>query len=997
MTRPIEFLNNHRRAIKWLAAALSIYSLIGFLLVPWLIERQVGSLLEDRLQLRSEVESLYLNPFTFYTELVGLQVAEADGTSLLEIEQFNANLQFSRLLLLQVRLNSIAMSGMDLYLARESETSDTVTRLAQRWQETGVAEPAAQEEVSTEEAGLFPVTVDRIELDNLNVHITDSVPAPVFTSTISLDSASINNLSTLPDNSGTHSLQFTIDNDAEIRTAGNFSIDPLRFDGEFGLNGGFALAPLSGYASSIIPVSIDSGEFNATLDYQVDLSGESLALELVELNASVNSLNLASTETGAGFLDLGILDLSGGSIRIPENTATFAALNIGELDLAASRDSDGNIDLLELLNSTSSQPEQTESLQDSSTAETPWSVSLNEFRLTNNNLTFTDNALRTAYSRVISLDALVSNIKNQPDTQMPLEATIQLDSGGTLTGSGNLTVLPALSAEASLVLESLALNAIDPFLNEFTTLNLQNGQLDSSLTINIGSNEPFAVSGDLAITNIELIDTVLEAPLLTLPTLEVDNLSYSVAENQAEISELLIAGLSIRVIINEDGTTNIGESVRPANSPDDVETSETDSSPETQESTPTSITLGRIRLDNAAADFTDRDLPFEFNANVVELNANIDNISNTTSELTQVSLEGQVGEFGLMQLETQLDPFNFTDAANIDLRFSNIDLPEATPYVIKFAGREIDEGTIDLRLDYTLDNHALEANNQMTLDDLVLGERVEYPDAMDLPLDLALALLKDSNGVIEFEVPVSGELDNPEFNFGPAIRRAITNILTNIVAAPFRLLGNLIGAGEDAAIDQIRFLPGRADIAAPEQQVLLQLAEALAQRPELVLEIPLLEGGENDLLALKTAAVTATIEAQLASEAESDLSLVERQTAILEALYSATDSTMSLEEIRALHTALAVPEAESTDSTASATENDFDVIAYNNDLRGRLIEAEPIGANELNALAQQRLGSIEEFLSSTSLSISRLRQTDTVTVELDEEGWLVLEFGLSTE
>src|SRR5690606_29891918 len=108
----------------------------------------------------------------------------------------------------------------------------------------------------------------------------------------------------------------------------------------------------------------------------------------------------------------------------------------------------------------------------------------------------------------------------------------------------------------------------------------------------------------------------------------------------------------------------------------------------------------------------------------------------------------------------------------------------------------------------------------------------------DLPLDLAVALLENSNGVINLEIPVSGNVDDPQFDIGPVIRGAISNAIGNIVSSPFRFLGSLIGGGDDAEISAVRFRPGRSDIAPPEQQKLLRLGEALSQRPQLVLQLP---------------------------------------------------------------------------------------------------------------------------------------------------------------
>lgn len=992
MISPLEFANNHRRALRWLAGFVVIYSLLGFFLVPWLVKSQLSSLLQDRLQLETEIESLSFNPYTFYTELNGMAIREADGSPLLTLESFSADLQFTRLLILQVRLAQVALSGMDLHLARNSETDNTLSSLAQRWQNSQPA-TATEAQTAEEPSSLFPLTVASVQLDNLRTHLTDEVPAGGFATQLSIDTASIDNLSTLIDSPGTHALSLSVDNEANLQTSGSFSINPLRFQGDLSLQQ-LALAPFSPYVSSTAPVTLESGQLGFAVNYDVDLAGDALQLELTEFELALESLALALQDSDSNFLQLASLSATQGQLRLPENSASLSELTVSELNLVTNRNADGIIDLQQLTeNSGTDQAEPTAAPANESVAES-WSVALDQLSLVNNQITFSDQALRTPYTRTATVNLQVSDINNAPGTQLPFELSLDLDSGGNGQLAGELTVLPEVSAEATLTLEAIALNAIDPFLSEVTTLNLQQGELNSNLSILSQVDEPLAVNGDLAISDVTLIDTVLEAPLLTLPSLEVDNLNYSVANNTAEVSELTVAGLGIRVIINEDGSTNLGRSVRPTNTESSESEEIAEDNAESTESSLPAITIGRISLQDVAADFTDRDLPFEFNANVQDLNANIDNISNTTSELTQASLEGRVGEFGLMQLDTELDPFNFVDAANIDLRFSNIDLPEATPYVIKFAGREVDAGTVDLRLNYTLENQSLNANNQMTLNSLELGEEIDYPDAMDLPLDLALALLKDSNGVIEFEVPVSGEINDPEFDLGPAIRRAITNILTNIVAAPFRLLGNLVGAGEDANIDQIRFLPGRSDIAAPEQQKLLQLAEALAQRPELQLEVPLLQGGESDRLALKTAAVTTRIETLLAENQETELSLVERQTVVLENLYSAGDMADTLETIRALHTTITTPEA---DTATAEPATQFDVIAYNNDLRDRLIQAEPITEADLNSLALQRLNSLREYLvANSSLAPERVLQDETVVVEEDEEGWLVLELGLGS-
>ena len=60
----------------------------------------------------------------------------------------------------------------------------------------------------------------------------------------------------------------------------------------------------------------------------------------------------------------------------------------------------------------------------------------------------------------------------------------------------------------------------------------------------------------------------------------------------------------------------------------------------------------------------------------------------------------------------------------------------------------------------------MQGKNRIFLDQLTLGDKVDSPDATSLPVKLGIALLKDSNGLIELDLPVNGDLRNPEFSIG---------------------------------------------------------------------------------------------------------------------------------------------------------------------------------------------------------------------------------------
>ncbi|ELU02795.1 hypothetical protein CAPTEDRAFT_209497 [Capitella teleta] len=175
--------------------------------------------------------------------------------------------------------------------------------------------------------------------------------------------------------------------------------------------------------------------------------------------------------------------------------------------------------------------------------------------------------------------------------------------------------------------------------------------------------------------------------------------------------------------------------------------------------------------------------------------------------------------------------------ANLSMSFTNVELTTLTPYSGRFAGYSIHKGRLHLDLNYQIKDHQLSATNQMLLDKLLLGSKVDSNEAVDLPIRLALALLKDRNGQIDITLPVSGDLNNPEFELGPVIRTALFNLVTNIISAPFDLLASLVG-GDAQEMKFVNFEPGNFNINRSEQiESLDKLAKALRDRPGLQLEV----------------------------------------------------------------------------------------------------------------------------------------------------------------
>tara|TARA_B110000858_G_scaffold198493_1_gene265708 strand:+ start:8855 stop:11818 length:2964 start_codon:yes stop_codon:yes gene_type:complete len=981
------FIQTRRRLLAWLGGLLLGYALFGFLLLPWLAESQLEKVLDERLWLTSEVESVYFNPFSFYFEIEQLSLADPDQETLLKLGNLQINFQASRLALLKLQFAEVRIADLDIYYTRNNVEDDTVSRLAQRWASTAADVPETQANPS--EAGeLIPLEILSLHLSNISTHVTDEVPTTPFSTSLVLVQAQIDNFSTLPKRSGNNALSINFEEDALLTWSGGFSMNPLSLQGEFSLEN-FSLLPISRYLQDTLPFQLDNGHINLDFNYDIDLSQQEPNILVDSIEFSINELTTTQLGKSSPFIEITSLSLNEGHVSLPDKRAEFDTLTLQELNINAMRDASGLINFQQMINEliSNSGPTTEKPSRGNDETSNPWFISLASLSSENNRFSFSDKSLETSFATAMTLNASITEIDNQDETRFPLSTSIALDSGGEIELQGQLQALPSPVLESALSLTDIKIDLVQPYVNEFAFLELESGSLDLNADLIMNSNEPFSFRGGVAFQDVVISDQQLNETIFSLTSLGIDAISLSLADNKLDISEVALEDFFARVLINEDGSSNIGRSIKTS---EESTLAATTTSTATTSAAPLAITVGKVSLENSSANFTDRNLPLPFDANIQNLAGSAQGFANNSNQATDINLEGQVDDFGLVQIVSSLNPFNFTKQSQIDVNFSNIDMPSMTPYVIKFAGREIAKGKVDVGLSYNLAEGELTAINQIVLNSLILGEHVEQAGAMDLPLDLAIALLKDGNGVIDLEVPITGNVNDPEFNFGPAIRRAISNILTNIVAAPFRLLGNLVGGdGDEAKLEQIRFLPGRADIAGPEQEVLLQLSEALKQRPQLRLEIPSVTTAA-DKPALQKQAVDGNIEALLDAQPPGEESLTERRMVVLESLYTTRTLAMTLDEIRLMHTP--------TPKLQAAAPGLLDTLAYLADLRDQLIAAEDIAEEELAALGSARRDSVIEFLTiSGDISADRLSEVEAVVSDEDDEGWLSLPFGLTAQ
>jgi hypothetical protein len=437
-------------------------------------------------------------------------------------------------------------------------------------------------------------------------------------------------------------------------------------------------------------------------------------------------------------------------------------------------------------------------------------------------------------------------------------------------------------------------------------------------------------------------------------------------------------------MIEEDGTINVKDALQQGS-----DSPPSPAKPAKDERLP-SIKIRRVLLERGRLQYTDLLLRPQFTALIHELKGVISGLSTDSKSLAGMKLDGRVDEYGLAKIDGALNPFDPKANTEVKLVFRNVEMTSLTPYSARFAGYRIASGKLSVDVQYNIKDSKLVGNHRIIMDKLTLGEKVESPSAMNLPLDLALALLKDADGKIDLGLPVSGDLDNPQFSYGQVILKAIVNVLTKIITAPFALIGQLIGV-ESSKLDSVGFEPGSVTLPPPEREKLKQVAEALKKRPSLKLEVQTCFNAKADGDAMKSLSLRRSIAGRAGIQLKPDedpgpidFADLKSQKA-METLYAERFSSDALAQFKEQ---LKESEAEKKPQ-APAKEGDTKLELYQK-IYDKLFETEPLEEARFAETARQRADAIlQELTGPGGLEASRLSTLEPAAAQDLTDGMVV--------
>jgi hypothetical protein len=374
------------------------------------------------------------------------------------------------------------------------------------------------------------------------------------------------------------------------------------------------------------------------------------------------------------------------------------------------------------------------------------------------------------------------------------------------------------------------------------------------------------------------------------------------------------------------------------------------------------MSIKKIVLQDGQANFADLSVMPNFATGIQKLEGTVLGLSSRENSRAKIDLHGSVDAFSPVSITGEVNVLGVPLYTDLALSFRNIELSTFNPYSGKFAGYNISKGKLTTELHYKVDGRKLDAQHHIVIEQLEFGDKTESKDAVSLPVKLAVALLKDRDGVIDLNLPVTGSLDDPKFRLAPIIWKVFVNILEKAVTAPFALLGSLFGGGPD--LQFVDFQPGAAELDQAGVAKAQSMVKALDARPQLKIEIPIAVVGELDRPSL--------IEAKYQAQLQEALAASHKKSAAATG-FDQLDPAAQLELLTRLYAANFGQEPKFPDSVEAVKTKPEKTLARNDFLAHELHQHIAITESDLTALGQQRAMNLQQaLLTGTQIAPERV-------------------------
>ena len=814
-------------------------------------------------------------------DLAGVRITDLRGKEVATLAHLSTGIRDIDVFKPSVTLDHVVATSPVVHATRRRDGTVDLLALGPL---PGKAEVPATRAQPARDAASAPlaVAIASVRIDDGSVHFIDEALALPRTTTLRKVNLRVARFSTLAREPMALDVSFATEDGATLEQRGELNLGTRTASGQIAVHQ-WHPGSVEAYSAPLLNLRIEDGSIDASARYTLDFSGERLAgrLDTVKLDAA--GLRTRLPDEKATLFGAERLSIEGGHIDLGTRAVTIASMRLVAPLAAIKRNARGRINLLAILPAV---PARTVAANPSSgAAQHAPAVRIDSLVIERGSASFDDASTPTPVSvRVDDLALNARNLTNAKGAAIPFDLSATFNRNGKLALVGN-AVLDPVAIDATITASRLAVAPLAAYAGERLNFSVASAELSTRGKFRFASAERTArgnagatstsatrsnvtFSGAAEVTNFAAQDKINAVDFMRWKELKLGKVDVQIPVTDAPLaltlSDIAWSDFYARVIVNANGRLNLQDVIAAPGEQQSITTPDAEKGGAPSSPSPAStpvieakapgtvvalvpqkprtdgpkpiIRVGRVALTNGNVNFTDNFIKPNYTANLTQLEGSISAVASDDPAAADVTVRGRIDGDGALDIGGKWNPLAEQLYLDIAASAKDIELTRLTPYAIKYAGYAIDRGKLSMTVKYKIENGQLTAQNRLFLDQLTFGQRVESPTATKLPVLLAVALLKNSRGEIDVNLPVSGSLSDPQFSIGGVILRVIVNLLTRAVAAPFSLIASAFGGGAEE-LGYVEFAPGVSDLSPEAKAKLETLTKALADRPALRIDI----------------------------------------------------------------------------------------------------------------------------------------------------------------
>jgi len=806
----------------------------------------------------------------------------------------------------QLALSRDAQGRINLFNLVPSPGAGTASAPSRAASVASASSASAATTASVDQNAAFDFAIQHFALNNGAVSFADSLagkPARLALTQLGLTLA---DFSTVTRSNAHFTLQTQLEQGGRLNGEGSLNVPAHQLTTRLTLQQ-LALPALQPWLDSVVDASIGSGLLSIQADLNADWSAPITALTVSPAQLDLDSLKVLHGRNPQAVLALGHGTVQLKQLDLATRQADLSEIDLDGLVLNANRETNGQVDLASLLKhgqEPASRPIRRTGNKVITAAAPAWRYQVGTLNVTHSSVALTDKTQAPHVSLSLApLQLKVSQISDAFDKPWQVVLSSTLNKKGGFTARGTLKLAP-LDVALRLQAKQLDLAAFEPYFGATINASIASALFNADGDLAFGQGDHgwhAAYQGDAGLDKVRMLDKQSADLFAGWGTLALSRIKahYDAGGTDLNAGRVALSNFYARIFLDQNGRLNLSNFIAQQAAPDASLTrtdaasadaasaaaatrtaqaasaatssaasanSSTDSSAKPQTATaggpPFNLHFGELLLQHGHINYTDDFIKPNFTANLVEINGKIGAFGTHTTQPASVEMKASLDARGPVSINGTVNPLATPPALDMTASAQGIELTSFTPYSTKYAGYPITEGRLNVDLHYLLDSGRLSADNHLFIDQLTFGEHVENSTATHLPVTLAIALLKNSRGQIDINIPVSGSLSDPQFSVGGLIWHALLNLIGKAVTAPFSLLANAFGSSEE--LQYVAFQPGTATLSAEDQKKLDTLGQALNDKPAVRLELigradPAVDGPALRQLAVQHAVLQAKI------------------------------------------------------------------------------------------------------------------------------------------